>query len=85
MYDYTFVYRAPRIRKRGRVRLCWETTSTSYQGVSDRDAVMKARRILRESRIDFDGAYCIGTAVALLTKLSGDTFEPLRSTALGLR
>jgi len=65
--------------------LIWETLSTSYKGVDDRDAVMKARRILRKSHIDFTGACSVSTAVALLVELSDGNFEPIRSTALGLR
>ena len=85
MKPYIFVYKAPAERTRGRkTRLKWVTCATPLSALSDRGAVMQARRILRNTRIDYDGGYAIGSAVTLIYKERGKTFRVLRSTALEL-
>ena len=85
MKAYIFVYKTPTERARGRkTRLKWVISATPLSALSDRHAVMKARRILRETRIDLDGGYCIGSAVALVAQDSKESFRSLRSTGLGL-
>lgn len=85
MKRYIFVYKTPTERTRGRkTRLKWVACATPLSALSDRYAVMQARRIVRGTRINFDGAYSIGSAVSLVAVGAQNSFRVLHSSALGL-